>query len=470
MLPDEQSLDCPQISLKNVSLTYQGAKNPAFQVADISISSGECVLVTGRSGAGKSTFLHLLSGLLPDEESQLFGTIRVGRCRAGKETSKEFAHQVASTFQEPIRQFFHQKVKHELAFPAENQGLATTLIQKRLAEVADCFELTHLLERDCLTLSGGEQQRLAMAVAVMQDTPIIILDEPTSHLDAASITQLRSQIIQLKKRGKTLLIAEHMLAYLLDLADRVLYIDSGHLRYDWLPSQVLSLSSDKRKQLGLRQLDLSTCQTLLEHKIQETSPNYSSGLSIENISLFSDSQCLLSHLSVACGEIVGLVGSNGRGKSTLAQILAGTIKPKQGRIFWQSKVTKSKERLKLVSLVLQDVRLQLFTANVAEELRLGGAKKEIPIDLLSHLGLVDLLKRHPQKLSGGEQQRLMIAASLLSEKPIFIFDEPTSNLDGAQLQAFMTQVIQLKQEGKAILIISHDVELLASICDWIYRL
>lgn len=199
MLSTEQSLGYPQISLKNAALTYAGAKSPAFQVADLSISSSECVLVTGRSGAGKSTFLRLISGLLPDEESRLVGTVEVGNCRAGQETTAAFARQVASTFQEPARQFFHQKVKHELVFPAENQGLSAELIQKRLTEVAAAFDLTHLLERDCLALSGGEQQRVAMAVAVMQDTPVIILDEPTSHLDAASIAQLRSQITKLKK-------------------------------------------------------------------------------------------------------------------------------------------------------------------------------------------------------------------------------------------------------------------------------
>ena len=131
---------------------------------------------------------------------------------------------------------------------------------------------------------------------------------------------------------------------------------------------------------------------------------------------------------------------------------------------------KPKDRLKLVSLVLQDVRLQLFTASVKEELSLGQKRKDLPEDLLASLGLLELLERHPQTLSGGEQQRLMIAASLMSDKSVFIFDEPTSNLDADQLQAFVAQVIQLKEAGKAVLIISHDVELMAQVCDEVYHL
>lgn len=470
MLSTEQSLGYPQISLKNAALTYAGAKSPAFQVADLSISSSECVLVTGRSGAGKSTFLRLISGLLPDEESRLVGTVEVGNCRAGQETTAAFARQVASTFQEPARQFFHQKVKHELVFPAENQVLSAELIQKRLTEVAAAFDLTHLLERDCLALSGGEQQRVAMAVAVMQDTPVIILDEPTSHLDAASIAQLRSQITKLKKAGKTLLIAEHMLANLLDLADRVLYVDKGKLLYDWSPSQLQALSTQERQQLGLRQLDLSASQALLEQKSQDRSSSQSSDLLVKDLALFPDGSRRLPFLSMACGRVLGLMGDNGRGKSTLAQILAGAKREKQGQITWQGRIMRPKDRLKLVSLVLQDVRLQLFTASVKEELRLGQKRKDLPEDLLASLGLLELLERHPQTLSGGEQQRLMIAASLMSDKSVFIFDEPTSNLDGDQLQAFVAQVIQLKGAGKAVLIISHDVELMAQVCDEVYYL
>ena len=470
MLSTEHSLGYPQISLKNAALTYAGAKSPAFQVADLSISSSECVLVTGRSGAGKSTFLRLISGLLPDEESRLVGTVEVGNCRAGQETTAAFARQVASTFQEPARQFFHQKVKHELVFPAENQGLSAELIQKRLTEVAAAFDLTHLLERDCLALSGGEQQRVAMAVAVMQDTPVIILDEPTSHLDAASIAQLRSQITKLKKAGKTLLIAEHMLANLLDLADRVLYVDKGKLLYDWSPSQLQALSTQERQQLGLRQLDLSASQALLEQKSQDSSSSQSSDLLVKDLALFPDGSRMLPFLSITCDKVLGLMGPNGRGKSTLAQILAGARREKQGQITWQDSTMKPKDRLKLVSLVLQDVRLQLFTASVKEELSLGQKRKDLPEDLLASLGLLELLERHPQTLSGGEQQRLMIAASLMSDKSVFIFDEPTSNLDADQLQAFVAQVIQLKEAGKAVLIISHDVELMAQVCDEVYHL
>lgn len=164
------------------------------------------------------------------------------------------------------------------------------------------------------------------------------------------------------------------------------------------------------------------------------------------------------------------MGPNGRGKSTLAQILAGAKREKQGQVTWQGSTMKPKDRLKLVSLVLQDVRLQLFTASVKEELNLGQKRKDLPKDLLASLGLLELLERHPQTLSGGEQQRLMIAASLLSDKSVFIFDEPTSNIDGDQLQAFMAQVTQLKEAGKAILIISHDVELMAQVCDEVYYL
>ena len=218
------------ITATGFRFTYENSRASSLLVEDLQISSGQLVVLCGKSGSGKSTFLRLINGLIPDYyEGKLDGQLEIADQSAGKQTVEECSKRVASVFQNPSSQFFHKYVKHELVLPGENHGKPAAEILNRLEKLTADFALADYLERDLSTLSGGEKQRIALLTALMQDTDILVLDEPTANLDRSGIEQVASYLSILKQEGKTILIAEHRLDYLKDLADRYLYFDQGVL-------------------------------------------------------------------------------------------------------------------------------------------------------------------------------------------------------------------------------------------------
>ena len=218
------------ISAKDLCFTYQQSQKAACQVADCQVRAGQLIVLCGQSGSGKSTFLKLLNGLIPDYYAgELQGSLKVADCQAGRDSVESFSRSVASVFQNPASQFFYREVQHELVFPCENQGLAPELIMERLNGLAQDFDFQDLLGRDMFHLSGGQKQRVAIATAIMQGTDIMVFDEPTANLDQAGIEVVKTYLCQLKAAGKTIIVAEHRLHYLTDLADAFFYFQQGYL-------------------------------------------------------------------------------------------------------------------------------------------------------------------------------------------------------------------------------------------------
>lgn len=457
----------PVVTVRGLELTYPGSDKPSLAISDLTIPTGQCVVLCGQSGSGKSSFLKVLNGLVPEYyPAKLSGQAYLGDKELRGRSLEDLSHHVASVFQHPSTQFFQNQVLQELVFPCENQGLSKEEIAQRLVWVNNLFDLEPLYERKISSLSGGQQQVLALAVAAMQGTDLLVLDEPTANLDQQGVVRVQEVLQLLKKQGKTIIIAEHRLSYLSHLADRYLYFQDGHLVTDYLAADFLSRTEECRQDMGLRCYDAAPYGRAIAERASQFTDD-EQGLLVENLSVSQSGSLLyqVEKLCLAPGQVIGLVGPNGSGKTSLANYLVGLLEDKQASIAWYGKKLTARQRLEKTALVMQDVRLQLFAETVRRELTLGQKDKQLDEELISRFRLEDLLDRHPVSLSGGEQQRVMMVASLLADKDIFIFDEPTSGLDLRQMKAVARALLDLKEKNKLVLLISHDEELLDLVCD-----
>ena len=463
-----ETTNAPLIETQSVGFTYQGSKAPALQGVGLAIGAGECVLLCGKSGCGKTTFTRLLNGLAPAFfPGKMLGSCRVGDLLAGTAAIEEYVPLVGSVFQNPKTQYFNVDTTAELAFPCENAGMPSAEIRSRVQDCARRFGLTGLMDRSIFRLSGGEKQRIAFAAACMLGPRLLVLDEPTSNLDAGAIVQLHDMIAAMKAAGVTIVLAEHRLAWITDLADRYFFFEDGHLAARWTAAEFAALPAEVLTTRGLRARELSPCRARLREKAALPAPARAA-IQVQGLTLGYSKRSpirTLPDFSLAYGEIVGLMGHNGIGKSTLARTLCGLIKPLGGQIVWDGTPAKPRSCTRRSFLVMQDVNYQLFSDSVREEVLLGAAHPERCDEILAALSLTQLADRHPMSLSGGQKQRVVVAAAMLSGKDLIVLDEPTSGLDHAHMQQVGQLLQQLKQAGKIVLVITHDEELAADWCD-----
>ena len=469
----ENNTNAPLIETSAVGFTYQGSETPALQDVTLSIGAGECVLLCGKSGCGKTTFTRLLNGLAPAFfPGRMLGNCRVGDLLAGTAAIEEYVPLVGSVFQNPKTQYFNVDTTAELAFPCENVGMPSAEIRSRVQDCARRFGLTGLMDRSIFRLSGGEKQRIAFAAASMLGPRLLVLDEPTSNLDAGAIVQLHDMIAAMKQVGMTIVLAEHRLAWVQDVVDRYFFFEAGQLTAVWTAADFAALPETTLQNAGLRARDLTACR----EKLRQKTTMQCSGvpiLEVQNLTFGYHRRSLiraLPDMSFAAGEIVGLMGHNGIGKSTLAKTLCGLMEPLGGQILWEGKTANARTRLHKSFLVMQDVNYQLFSDSVREEILLGAAHPKLVDTVMQALGLNGLADRHPMSLSGGQKQRVVVAAAMLSDKPLILLDEPTSGLDRGNMEQVGRLLQQLKTQGKTIVVITHDEELAADWCDRIIAL
>lgn len=461
------------ITSKNISFTHLHQVTPSIRDISLTIQAGECVLITGRSGSGKTTYSRILNGLSPEYfEGDLSGENWTLTMKAGEAPIEAYAAHVGSVFQNPKSQHFNINTTHEMAFPCENQGVEPEAIQERIQEVAQAFGIEHLLDRNIFELSGGEKQLIAFGAAAMMDPDVYILDEVTSNLDAQAIASVARIIRLLKSQGRTIVIFDHRLAWTTDFVDRYLYFNQGALTQEWTREALLGLSEVEREALGLRPTDLSPYKATLQTKrIQPIVSDM--GLSAKKLAIGYDIHKPVKmdlNFTLEPGQVTGLMGPNGSGKSTLARTLVGLEKPIAGEVRWQGQAQKPKVLTKQAFLVMQDTNYQLFSDSVEQEILLGAAFPERISDILEQLSLTDVREQHPMSLSGGQKQRVMIASALLSGKPFVVFDEPTSGLDMDNMMRFGEVLSYLKSQGFVVLLITHDEELAALWCDQILNM
>ena len=450
---------------------YEGEKSPALKNAAGQIHRGTCIVLCGSSGCGKSSLLRCFNHLVPQfYEGKLEGFCYIdGRDTAGLSIG-QVGELAASVFQDPRSQFFTINSNTEVAFGMENHGVSKDVIIQRVDEAFACFSLERLKDRNVYEMSSGERQFISILSAWAMDTDILLLDEPTANLDYAATMQLQKLLLELKKQGKTLILSEHRLHYLSGIADEFWLMADGQLRQRYPAEQMMELSVEETAALSLRTLDLGniTLQTKSLPEASDSAP-FTFGALNMRFDYRRKKEALLQGVSfeMRCGEVVGVVGSNGCGKTTLGKLLTGLLRPSAGSIFYNGKKLRPKELQKYGLFVMQEAEFQFFTNSVLNEMKYGhSVTPEFEAEaeqLLKKFGMWECRNRHPFSLSGGQMQKLSLMIAYFSPKQIVVLDEPTAGLDAKSLQS-CADLIREMQQKKLVFVITHDLELIAKVC------
>lgn len=403
------------IKFENVNVTMQGKR--ILSDINLEIQDGEFVLICGESGCGKTTMTKLINGLIPHfvRDVSVDGTITVCGKNVAEMPMYEIAELVGSVFQNPRTQFFYTNSNAEMAFGLENRGVEPEYIRKRIKNTINELDIEKLEDRDVFSMSGGEKQLLAFASVYAMNPQIYVLDEPSANLDIAAMEKLSERMKVIKEKGHTVVVAEHRLAWIQKFADRIIYMKEGRIEQEFTSDEFKALSDLKRKQMGLRSIVPEQIQ------IPEIIGNSEDAvLQICNLSCKRKKQMIFQNISLSAraGDIIGITGKNGAGKSTFCNCLCGLLKPKGGEILYQGKKLSEKARTKLFGMVMQEVNHQLFSDSVKNECMLANeeASEQEIRELLEKFDLEEYAEYHPMILSGGQRQRLAICQAVMGEK------------------------------------------------------
>ena len=448
----------------------------------LSVAPGEFVVLAGDSGCGKTTVTRLINGLVPHYyPGELEGSVQVAGIDAAKAGIGELGAHVGSVFQNPRSQFFNVDTTSELAFAAENRCMEPDMIRENIRRVAWEMDIEALLDRRIFALSGGEKQKIACASVAVAGEEIIVLDEPSSNLDAEGIRELEKTLALWKSERKTVVIAEHRLYYLTKLADRLIRMKDGEIVEEIGRDRLRSMTQEEAYARGLRSLrEVGLPERRTDNKTEAHDADRDF-LICRNLSFHykhSDHGIDFPELRFRRGAVTAIVGRNGAGKSTFARVLCGLEWRAKGQVFLDGVEWPRKKRAELCYSIMQDVNHQLFTDSVLEEVllsmpeRKGVTEKErveAAREVLGRLDLLPLADTHPMALSGGQKQRVAIASGVVSGSPVLLFDEPTSGLDLGHMRQVGELLKLLREEGRTVLVITHDMELLREAADEVVR-
>ena len=450
----------PLIACRGVTYRYPvPAASPVLQDLEFAVDPGEFVLLAGASGSGKSTLCRLLNGLIPHlHGGELRGALTVAGADPRSTPPHQLSRIVGLVLQRPDAQCLATTVARDLAFGPACQGLDRAAIARRVRTVTEWLDLAHLLDRSPHTLSCGEQQRVALAGVLAMEPKLLVLDEPFAFLDAAGAEQLRDLLRRLRAAGITLIVAEHRLGEVADLATRLLVLHQGRLVADGVPETVLAGN--------VATWGLEAPGPWPEAPPPPASTAPEPVVEWDGVWCERDGRPVLrgASLTSAAGEIVALLGANGAGKSTLLRHGNGLLRSQRGavRVLGQPVGRRPVAELaREVGLVMQQPAHMLFAPTVRAELAAG------PRALLRHdpawcerlserFGLDPLLDRPPQMLSAGEQRRVAIAAVLASRPRALLLDEPTAGQDANARATLRALLADHAADGLAIAVATHD--------------
>lgn len=493
------------IEFSHFFYTYPGREAPALHDLSLRIAKGAFVLITGTSGAGKSTLLRALSGLVPHfSGGRVSGQIRVDGHNPLAEGPRALSRVAGTVFQNPEAQAVLERVEAEIAFGLENAAIPLAEMRERVEEVLALLDLRPLRDRRLSTLSGGERQRVAIATALALRPQVLVLDEPTSQLDPEAAAELLEALARLNRQlDLTIVLAEHRLERVLPYADRVVALADGELVAEGPVPEVLDRIpqlppvATLGRSLGWETLPqtLTQARRFLAREGRSTIPgpngstrrqsNGSAGgnghrpaplLHVSDLHFAYGQTPLLRGVSfeVHPGEVVALMGANGSGKTTLLKTIVGLLPAGRGEVWLNGRLTAGRDVAEIaqeVAYLPQTPDDLLFADSVREELAItlrnhGRSPDAAQIDsLLARLGLSTLAGHYPRDLSVGQRQRVALGAVMVTHPSLLLLDEPTRGLDYAAKQELAALWRQWRAEGMGLLLVTHDVELVAQVAD-----
>ena len=471
------------IEIENVTYTYPEAAAPALKEVSLSVADGECVLLCGKSGCGKSSVIRLINGMIPNfYEGELTGSVLHDGRLVSELPLYAIAEKTGTVFQNPRTQFYTVNTTSEIAFGCENLGMPRERIVERVQRTVEDLEIEDLMDRSIFELSGGEKQIVAFASVYAMRPSVYVLDEPSANLDMSAVERLRRILALLKRQEATIVIAEHRLFYLRDLFDRAVCMEDGRVRAEYTQSELAAFDAAERERMGLRFLSLAEAPVRASNS--DVTAAVRAGavpgerLVLSRLEGFRGKQRVLcvEDETFEAGRIHAVVGPNGAGKSTFAAALCATLKKASADCSLDGERLSARRRLKLSYLVMQEVGHQIFSDSVETEVTLGSREADEAArarkleHVLDDLDLSGLEQRHPMTLSGGQKQRVIIASACFSGKRVLLFDEPTSGLDYAHMLQTARILRRLRDAGAFIFVITHDYELIAEVCEEVVHL
>jgi energy-coupling factor transporter ATP-binding protein EcfA2 len=470
------------LAMSRVRYRYPDCPRPALDDVTLEVAAGELVLVLGESGCGKSTLLRAALGLVPHfHGGELSGRVVSEGLDTRDHRPGQIAQRMGLVFQDPEAQLVMRRADREVAFGLENMACPPGEITRRSEEALAAVGASHLAERETGSLSGGEQQRVAIASVLAMGQRTLLLDEPTSQLDPAAAEELLALVTRINRdRGVTVIVAEHRTSRIFADADRVLVMEAGRVTFDgspvqaadhlaaaapWLlPPVTQAFIAARRPERPLTVRDARRLAAPVPAPGTDP-PAGEAVVSLTDVHKRHGSMRALRGATTGfgVGQVTALVGANGAGKTTLAQIAAGLVAADRGRVEGRGLrgyVSQNPAHHAIRETVADEVAYALENLGVvpAQRSRRVG-------DELERFGLAELAQRHPRDLSSGERQRLAIASVSVMRPALLLLDEPTRGMDGLRKLALAELVRSLSGEGCAVGVITHDIDFAAEAAD-----
>ncbi|MCO4468216.1 cobalt ABC transporter, ATP binding protein [Streptococcus infantarius subsp. infantarius] len=494
----------PLIQFKDFTFKYDAQAEPTLKYLNLSIEKGQKVLIVGPSGSGKSTIGQCLNGITPNiNHGEKRGQLTIVGKDAFDLSIYDKSHLVSTVLQDPDGQFIGLTVAEDLAFALENDCLPLDQMTDKINYWANKLDLTAFLDSRPQDLSGGQKQRVSLAGVLIDESPILLFDEPLSNLDPKSGQETIELIDRIHQEGQTTtIIIEHRLEDVLyRQVDKVILINDGQILFDGHPDDLLKtnllVENGIREPLYVTALkDLNVDVTKAEH-LSDLSQLDLSDITVAGLSQsantvpkdpilevkqlkfsYQENQPILKDISFAIhkGERIAIVGKNGAGKSTLAKALCQFIKPTAGDICYQGQSIMEdsiKESAEKIGYVLQNPNQMISQTMIFDEVALGlrlrgvneqEVEKRV-LEALKVCGLYEFRKWPISALSFGQKKRVTIASVLVMNPEIILLDEPTAGQDKRHYTEIMTFLNQLNKAGHTIIMITHDMQLMLEYSD-----
>ena len=492
------------ISFNQFTFQYDAQAEATLKDISFDIAKGEKVLILGPSGSGKSTLAQCLNGIIPNiHKGQAQGQVRIDGQDIFKQSIYDKSQLVSTVLQDPDGQFIGLTVAEDLAFALENDCADQSEMKDKVALWAERLDLTSLLNHRPQDLSGGQKQRVSLAGVLIDESPILLFDEPLANLDPKSGQETIDLIDKIHKEvGATTIIIEHRLEDVLYRpVDRILLVNEGELIFNGSPDELLSstlllengireplyvtvlrqLGFDTRSAQNLSQLDaLDLSDLALPDRVLKDKKDSSSDsiLKVERLSVsYGDNPAIIEDLSFSLkkGERLAIVGKNGAGKSTLAKALCGFV-PSQGKLTYKGQDISQDsiaERSERIGFVLQNPNQMISQTMIFDEVALGlrlrgieeAEVEERVHEVLKTCGLYSFRKWPISALSFGQKKRVTVASILVLKPEIIILDEPTAGQDYKTYTDIMNFLDSLQKQGHTIVMITHDMQLMLEYSD-----